>query len=261
MLAVPPMPMRAPTAFSMGSSSLSEGFYGGARKSGQTMTMMMGIQEAVEVPAGSSSLTSGGGWPSLSERYPMAPFSPSSNLPPTPTALAMSFSPSSSSRPILARDPLASDPLLKRSLINLFFSTFSDPLCSIFHRPTFFATLAEQKTSPLLLNAIYAWSARVSNHPSFDAAGERFLRGEPFAEEVRRVLDSPSWREGCVLGTGGAESEWEEIEKAQVLVLMVSYESLLRKGERTGIYLGESHVFITCLPLLLVLIRPQLSSS
>lgn len=67
------------------------------------------------------------------------------------------------------------------------------------------------------------------------------MRGEPFAEEIRRVVESSGWREGCLEGTGGAEGEWEEIEKAQVLVLMVVYESLMtRKEQRTGLYLGES---------------------
>ena len=220
----------------MGASSLGEGFYGkrkmslssqGARGGSGSGMMMMGIQETVEAPGGA------GVWPSLAERYPMAPFisSATTNIPAPPTTPTLNTSSSPYSP---TRDPLADDPHLKRSLVHLFFATFSDPLASIFHRPTFFARLAEGRVEPVLLNVIYAWAARVSDHPSLVGEGERWARGERYAQVVRRWLDGRAWAES------GELAEREEVERAQAMCLMVVYEGLVGRGERVASYLGQS---------------------
>ncbi|KAL7410560.1 hypothetical protein BDY24DRAFT_175851 [Mrakia frigida] len=216
----------------MGASTLGEGFYGGPKPRqsfGSSSSAMMGIRESEESTSSS--------WTSRPSAIAPASRFPSTNLPSPPI-------PSSYPSPHLSKHPLSNptteplDPLLKRSLIHLFFQNLSDPLCSIFHRPTFFASVYENQTSSLLLNAIYAWSARFSDHEAFDASkGERSQRGEPFAEEVRRVVERRGWKEETISRSLGATDE-EEMETAQALVLMVMYETLTRRGARTEFYLG-----------------------
>lgn len=220
----------------MGASSLGEGFYGGVKGGGGSrksfegggataspVSVMRGIREN-EVDQTLS-------W---SRTDSLTRFS-TTTLPSPPTPSANS-SPRLNQNKSAASEPL--DPLLKRSLLHLFFANLSDPLCSIFHRPTFFASVYEGRASSLLLNSIYAWSARFSNHELFDAShGNKSLRGEAFAEEVRLVVESRDWQEEAV--NRGMCSEEEEMQKAQALVLMVLYESFMRRGERTALYLGE----------------------
>jgi hypothetical protein len=124
-----------------------------------------------------------------------------------------------------------------------FFEHFAEPLSSIFHKPTFFASLYEDRTTPLLLHAIYAWSARFSSHPSLvELSPERMLRGEAFADKVRREVESPGWVDEVLCGSERVGKE-EEIERAQALVLMTVYESLLRRGTKTLRYLGTFTFF------------------
>lgn len=123
-----------------------------------------------------------------------------------------------------------------------FFEHFAEPLSSVFHKPTFFAALYEERTSPLLLNAIFAWSARFSSHPSLVAISpERRLRGEAFADQVRAAVDRPEWVDEALHGSDAVDPD-EEIERAQALLLLTAYESLLRRGTKTLKCLGA------CLP-------------
>lgn len=136
---------------------------------------------------------------------------------------------------------LALDPGLQRSLVTLFFRNFSDPVCSIFHRPSFWASLYEASTSPLLLNAIFAWAARLSAHPRFEQSRiERHLRGEEFATLVRVAVEKPGWKEEIIEGRkAGGCTEKEDIENAQTLLLMMIYESLMRRANMVLFYEGE----------------------
>lgn len=65
------------------------------------------------------------------------------------------------------------------------------------------------------------------------------LRGEAFADKVRREVESPGWVDD-ILGGSERVGKEEEIERAQALVLMTVYESLLRRGTKTLRYLGKS---------------------
>ncbi|CDZ97627.1 Transcription factor domain, fungi [Phaffia rhodozyma] len=136
--------------------------------------------------------------------------------------------------------------VLRRSLIQTFFQTVGEPICSIFHRPSFDHAFYNDNLHPVLTLAIYAFAARFSSHPFFrsrQAGGtgteqrERSTKGDIFAKEVDAFFntnDPSAW-----------DTEDREEELAQGLALMVVYESLMRRGKSMVFYMDILIPYIT----------------
>jgi hypothetical protein len=129
------------------------------------------------------------------------------------------------------------------------FSVFfrrAPPFGAMFHPATFQHRLYLNQVSPILLDAIYAFSARLCDNPSFLATlppnHPPFLRGEAFAERAHSAAERllkirRSWSDEEARRDRGT---WEETELVQASCLLSIYFALLRQPSLALFYLDIS---------------------
>lgn len=116
----------------------------------------------------------------------------------------------------------------------------------MFHSPTFYHRLYMNQVSPLLLDAMYAFSARYSSNPAllscYPADQPSHMRGEPFVERARLAADNimkarRTWTEEEARLDRGT---WEETELVQALSLLSFYFACLRHAQLALYFLDIS---------------------
>ncbi|KAK4685553.1 hypothetical protein P7C73_g4594, partial [Tremellales sp. Uapishka_1] len=134
------------------------------------------------------------------------------------------------------------DPAIAAEFIDIFFKRVQ-PYGALLHSPTFHHRLFLNRVSPLLLDVIYAFSARLSENPTFLASlppeQPPWLRGEAFADRakasIERIVDiRRRWSEEERRLDRGT---WEETEFAQALCLLSIYTTCLRQIQLGLFYL------------------------
>lgn len=130
------------------------------------------------------------------------------------------------------------------------FSTRVQPFSAMFHRPTFQHRLYLGQVSPLLLDAIYALSSRLSSHPallsSLPLSHPHYLRGEVFAERahvsLKRALNIRStWSDEAKAHDKGT---FEETELIQTMFLLSVYYMFTKQSSLGMYYLDLSISFL-----------------
>ncbi|RXK39013.1 hypothetical protein M231_03743 [Tremella mesenterica] len=132
------------------------------------------------------------------------------------------------------------DPAISAELIDIFLRRLQ-PHCAMIHTPTFQHRLYLGQVSPLLLDSIYALSARLSDNPvllaSLPPKAPRWIRGEAFAERAHAgataIIDHrKAWNEEEKRSDMGT---YEETELVQALYLLSVYYSCIRQPQ-LGLY-------------------------
>ncbi|WRT69303.1 uncharacterized protein IL334_006287 [Kwoniella shivajii] len=134
------------------------------------------------------------------------------------------------------------DPALSAELLDIFFK-HCVPLSIMFHAPTFHYRFYLNQISPILLDVIYAFSARLSENPAFlstfSPSQPPHLRGEAFVHRAhaaaQRMIDiRKTWTEEERRMDRGT---WHETELAQATYLLSVYFSCLRQPKIGLFYL------------------------
>lgn len=131
----------------------------------------------------------------------------------------------------------------------------------MFHPPTFHHRLYLSKTSSLLLDAIYAYSARICTSPALVACYKdepSWQRGEVFAGRAHKRAESvvAAQRVRMFRRAGGSEDgeqgrdAWTDLEEIQAFTILSIYFACLRQPTLALFYLDTA----------ITLLRPILSS-
>ncbi|WVR08862.1 hypothetical protein IAU60_005921 [Kwoniella sp. DSM 27419] len=140
------------------------------------------------------------------------------------------------------------DSALSAELIDIFFKR-CPPLSTMFHPSTFHYRHYLNQISPILLDTIYAFAARLCDNPAFVATyppqQPAHLRGEPFvarahAAAQRMVEMRKSWTEEERRMDRGT---WQETELAQSAYLLSIYFTCLRQP-KIGLFYLDSGIDI-----------------
>ncbi|TIA93608.1 hypothetical protein E3P99_00007 [Wallemia hederae] len=121
------------------------------------------------------------------------------------------------------------DPMLKKELVMLFLDHMY-PFNLVFHKPSLLYALEKDRLSPMLLNSIFALSARLSPHPKFQHI-EPWKTGIDFAAIARRVLFDPDELGQCALDDA-------KLEVVQTALLLAAHDFGMGLFNRAYTYLG-----------------------
>ncbi|TIA97750.1 hypothetical protein E3P89_03698 [Wallemia ichthyophaga] len=121
------------------------------------------------------------------------------------------------------------DPLLKKELVLLFLDHMY-PFNLIFHKPSLLYALEKDRLTPMLLNSIFALSARLSPHPRFQHI-EPWKTGVDFAAIARRILFDPDDLGACALDDS-------KLEVVQTSLLLAAHDFGIGLFNRAYTYLG-----------------------
>jgi hypothetical protein len=134
---------------------------------------------------------------------------------------------------------------MRKTWLTLVFIHRSPPYASLLHKPTFFHRLYSGSVSPVLLDAIYAFSARHCANPTFLASllpdQPSWARGEAFADRGRASIDQiievrRTWSDEERQADRGT---WAETELAQALCILSCHAACLRQPRLSLYWLGK----------------------
>lgn len=100
----------------------------------------------------------------------------------------------------------------------------------MFHKPSLLYALEKDRLSPMLLNSIFALSARLSPHPKFQQI-EAWKTGIDFAAIARRILLVPNELGSCAL-------DEPKLEVIQAAVLLAAHDFGIGFFNRAYTYIG-----------------------